>query len=554
MKRDLDTLSSRQFDVLVVGGGIHGALVAWDATLRGLSVALIERGDFGGATSQNSLKIVHGGLRYLRDGSIARIRSMARERTTWMRVAPHLVHPLDCLMPTWDKLSRSRLVMGAALVMNDLLSFDRNRGMDPQKHLNRGSIITRQELSQLLPGCDTSSSTGAAVWHDAQIYSTERLLLEFILSAEKEGARVANYVEANHFLRTENRIVGVSARDFLTGADFEIHARLVINCAGAWVEGLLEKLSIPTEYATSIAMNLIVDQVWPNVAAGLPGRPVNGRPSQILFFVPWRNKTIIGTWHLPWNKAPGEFRVGEAVIQDFIDEINSAHPSLRLSIDDIRHVAWGFLPVHKRDARRDPVKLTRDGVVVDHQSKNGVSGLISVLGVKYTTARSVAKQAVDLAVRRLPIKAGKCQTDIVPVQGGWIGNFGDFLQGALVKTPRGMDEEVIEHLVYTYGSDYRHFVKDMTGNPALRERIDPNLPVTAAEAIHAVHHEMALTLGDVIQRRTELGATGLPSYPVLQKCAELMGAELGWSLERQRQEIDCVTQAYPIKRMERLAA
>src|SRR5215207_2658441 len=145
MKRDLSELSSRQYDVLVIGGGIHGALVAWDATLRGLSVALIERGDFGGATSQNSLKIIHGGLRYLQDGNLARIRTMARERSTWMKMAPHLVHPLTCLTPTRQKISRSRLALSIALTLNDLLSFDRNRLTDLQKTLPAGSIVSQQE-------------------------------------------------------------------------------------------------------------------------------------------------------------------------------------------------------------------------------------------------------------------------------------------------------------------------------------------------------------------------------------------------------------------------
>lgn len=188
MKRELEKLSSQTFDVLVVGGGIHGALAVWDATLRGLSAALIERSDFGSATSQNSLKIIHGGLRYLQDGNPFRIRTMARERTTWMRIAPHLVHPLTCLMPTREKLSRSRLAMGVALAVNDLLSFDRNRSMDVGKHLPAGSVIPRQELSRLLPGYPLNDSTGAAVWHDAQIHNSERLLLEFLLSADREGA------------------------------------------------------------------------------------------------------------------------------------------------------------------------------------------------------------------------------------------------------------------------------------------------------------------------------------------------------------------------------
>src|SRR5689334_7870482 len=178
MKRNPQRLANQKFDVLVVGGGIHGAIAAWDAALRGLSVALIERGDFGSGTSQNSLKIIHGGLQHIQDGSLSRIRMMTRERTTWMKIAPHLVHPLTCLIPTTRKIARSRAVMGLALMANDLLSFDRNHLVDPEKNLLDGMIVSQQELSRILPGYDASTSTGGAVWYDAQIYNSERLLLE----------------------------------------------------------------------------------------------------------------------------------------------------------------------------------------------------------------------------------------------------------------------------------------------------------------------------------------------------------------------------------------
>ena len=204
MKRNLERLANQKFDVLVVGGGIHGAITAWDAALRGLSVALIERGDFGSGTSQNSLKIIHGGLRYLQNGNLSRIRMMVRERTAWMKIAPHLIHPLPCLMPTTQQMSRSRLAMGIALMANDYLSFDRNQLDDPEKDLFDGMIVSQRELSRILPGYDVSTSTGAAVWYDAQIYNSERLLLEFIISAVQIGAEAANYVEAISFLQQGN--------------------------------------------------------------------------------------------------------------------------------------------------------------------------------------------------------------------------------------------------------------------------------------------------------------------------------------------------------------
>ena len=553
MKRNLERLANQKFDVLVVGGGIHGAITAWDAALRGLSVALIERGDFGSGTSQNSLKIIHGGLRYLQDGNFSRIRMMVRERTAWMKIAPHLIHRLPCLMPTTQKMSRSRLAMGLALMANDYLSFDRNQLADPEKDLFDGMIVSQRELSRILPGYDVSTSTGAAVWYDAQIYNSERLLLEFILSAVDAGAEVANYVEAISFLQKDNRIIGVRARDFQTGQIFDIQSKLVINCAGAWMDCLLEKAAIHSEYATSVAMNVIVKQVWSEVAVGLTSQPVNGNPPQVLFIVPWRNKSMIGTCHIPWQAAPHTFKLNDAMVQEFLDQINSAHPSLKLSLEDILHVNWGFLPVSKADANKQPVRLTRDGVVIDHQKKDGMSGLISILGVKYTTARLVAEQAMDLAVRQLGTKTKKCQTHSTQVRGGKIDDFRAFLRRALARVPRVINEKSIEHLVYTYGSEYQRLVQCVMMQPDLARRIDRPLPVTVAEVEHAIHHEMALTLADVIGRRTELGSTGMPSMAVLQKCAGLIGREFQWSPERQQHEIDSVIQTYPFKQVETYA-
>lgn len=550
MKRDLEQLVNRKFDVLVVGGGIHGVITAWDAALRGISVALIERGDFGGATSQNSLKIIHGGLRYLRDGNLTRIRTMARERTIWMKIAPHLVHPLPCLIPTTQKMSRSRIVMGLALMANDILSFDRNHLADPEKDLPDGMVVSQQELSRILPGYDVSASTGAAVWYDAQIYNSERLVLEFILSAVQTGAEVANYVEAISFIQRDNQITGVRAKDIQTGQIFDIRSKLVVNCAGAWLDCLLEKAALCSGYATSVAMNVIVDQVWTNVAVGLTSQPLNERPPQLLFIVPWRDKSLIGTSHLPWRDAPHTFKLKEAMVQEFLDQINSANPPVKLSLEDVRHVNWGFLPVNRPVTSVHPVGLTRHGRVIDHQLKDGVAGLISVLGAKYTTARVAAEQAMDLAVNKLDMKAEKCQTHLTAVRGGKIDDFSAFLRRAVGRVPRVINEKCIEHLVYTYGSEYQKLVQRLMGQPELARRISLPMPVTAAEVENAVHHEMALTLEDVIQRRTELGATGLPSIVTLQKCASLIGQECHWSPERQQKEIDSVIQAYPFRQTE----
>lgn len=551
MIRNLEKLANHKFDILVIGAGIHGAITAWDAALRGLSVGLIERGDFGSGTgmSQNSLKVIHGDLRYFQEMNLSRIRAMARERTIWMKIAPHLIHPLPCVMPTTQKTSRSWLTMAAALKANDILSFDRNQLADPEKDIPDGMMMSQRELSRILPEYDVSASTGAIVWYDAQIYNSERLLLEFVLSAVDVGAEAANYVEAINFLKHQDRIVGVKAKDLRTGRIFDIQSKLVINCTGAWMDCFLQKAALRSEHAISVAMNLIVDQVWSEVAVGLTSGPVNRKSTQVLFIVPWRNKSMIGTYHIPWRDGPHMFQLNEAMIQEFLDQINSAYPPLRLSLKDVRQVTWGFLPANY-EANEQQVNLTRDGVVIDHQKKDGISGLISILGVKYTTARVVAEQAVDLAVNRLGVKTRKCQTHTTPVKGGNIDDFTAFLRRARVGVTGVINERFVEHLVYTYGSEYRNLLQYTMRQPNLAQRIAPPLPVTVAEVEHAVQHEMALTLADVIERRTELGTTEVPSMAALQKCASIIGQKLQWSFEYKQQEIDSVIRAYPFGQTE----
>jgi glycerol-3-phosphate dehydrogenase len=193
-------------------------------------------------------------------------------------------------------------------------------------------------------------------------------------------------------------------------------------------------------------------------------------------------------------------------------------------------------------------------VVIDHQKKDGVSGLISILGVKYTTARTVAEQAMDLAVYKLGTKTRKCQTHTMPVTGGKIDDFKAFLRHARVEAAGVLNERFTEHLVHTYGSEYSKLVECVLRQPDLARRVDPPSPVTVAEVEHAVQHEMALTLADVVARRTELGSTGLPSMATLQRCASLISREFQWNSEHQQQEITSLIQTYLFKPTEMIAA
>ena len=310
MKRDLNALSGATHDLLIVGGGIHGSIAAWDATLRGLRVALIERADFGGATSANSLRIVHGGLRYLQQADFARMRESIRERRAFLRIAPHLVRPLGFLVATHGLSGRSRGAMRVALGIADLVGFDRNRGLDPHRRVPAGRTISRTDCLEICPALETAAITGGAIWYDAQSIDSERLTLGFLLAAAERGMTAANYVEARELIVKNGRIQGARATDHRSGESFEIRAHTVLNAAGPWVERLVRKADADQEASPlAVGVNLVVRRPPIDLAVGFPSRttasddPVCGG-GRYLFMTPWRSSTLIGTAYRVWRGRP----------------------------------------------------------------------------------------------------------------------------------------------------------------------------------------------------------------------------------------------------------
>ena len=274
MIRNLGAIADNTYDLAVIGGGIYGACIAWEAVLRGLSVALFEKGDFCGATSANSLKIIHGGFRYLQNADIQRMRESIRERRTLMSIAPHLVHPLRVLIPNYGHSTRGREAFQAAVLLNELISADRNRLDDPQKKIPAGKTVSKQECIRMLPGLPQKDLSGGTIFYDAQVYNSERLVLAFLFSAKRRGAQVMNYTEVVNFLREGERIIGVEVEDVLSRQRSTIHARIVINAAGPWIGSVLELLGEnrpPHKFELAKAVNVITRQLFEGYAVGLPG-------------------------------------------------------------------------------------------------------------------------------------------------------------------------------------------------------------------------------------------------------------------------------------------
>ncbi len=380
MNRDLVALTVREHDVLVIGGGVSGAAIAWDAALRGLRVALVEAADFGSGTSWNSLKTIHGGLRHLQRANLAAVRASARERKALLRIAPALVRPLPFLVPTDGHGLRSRAALAIAMKASDALTADRNHGLDAAHAIPSGRILSPEDVAARVPGLSPRGISGGALWHDAQVESSERLVLAFVHSAAAEGATVANYVAVSALERdAAGRVTGASCRDSLGASNLSVRARVTINAAGPGIDGILAASGINAVRVPLLrAFNLVLRR--PIVDGVAVGGRAEGR---YLFLVPWRGRTIVGTGYEPPSAPAGGAR-------GFLAVAARAFPWAALAAEDVALVHEGLVPGSAGG-------LWSGHRVRDH-ARDGAPGLLSALGVKYTGGRALAEAAVDRAL------------------------------------------------------------------------------------------------------------------------------------------------------------
>jgi len=538
MIRDLDALTGRSFDVVVVGGGIYGLTIAYDAAQRGLSVALVERDDFGSGASFNHLRTIHGGLRYLQSLDIRRARESTHERRTTARIAPHAVRPLSFALPLYRSLMRGKMAMRAGFVLDRILSAGRNRGVPPSHRLPGGRVFSRSRAAQTFPGLRRQGLTGAAVFYDYVTTEPDRFTFSFALAAAEHGAVLANHVEASALLVDGKRVTGVSAGDTLGSRTVEVGARLVVNATGGRVDRLLKPLGIATGIPMLKAMNLVTRRDAGDEALG--GRSPSGRN---LFLVPWRDRALFGTWESDRTCDPDDTTVSESDVAAFIGDLNQAFPALDLTPPDITLVHRGVVPAV---VRGDRVSLEGHEQIRDHATQ-GVEGLVSVAGTKFTTARAVAQRVTDMVLSKLEQKPVACRTASTPLPGGSLRDIGLAIADARREYDEGLPTDTIPHLIAAYGSRYRDVMEIAAARPDWRTRLAPDSPVIGAELVLAVRKEMAPTLADAVIRRTPLGALGHPGDAALARAAAIVGTELGWTDERRRQEMAAVDAFYRVR-------
>jgi glycerol-3-phosphate dehydrogenase len=542
MQRDLRRLADTRFDVVVVGAGLYGVAAAWDAAQRGLSVAVVDRGDFGAATSFNNFKTLHGGLRSLQSANLAQMRLFIRERRALARIVPHLVRPLPFVVPTTRHPKRSRLAMRVALAISDAVARDRNAGLpDPGLHLPPSRVVSRDDALRLNPVVSPDGVTGGALWYDYQMLSTDRVTLSFLLSAVDAGAAAANYVSANGFLVEHDHVVGVMAEDRMTNSLFEIRGKVTINAAGPWAAQLLTGLPAAARGdpppRLSRAMNVVTRQIVADYACG---GMAGGR---FLFMVPWRNTSMVGTSHDPHDGDADELEVTRWDLEAFLKDARTAFPHANLSAADVRLVHRGLLPAESAGM---PVRLVKESRVVDHR-RHRLAGLISMFGVRYTTARHTAEMAVDAVFHQLGTAAPPaCRTAETPLQGGSIHRMDSFLREVSMRAVDGIPPDTLRRLATTYGTGYDRILQIVREKPSLGRRLGASCEVLGAEILYAAREEMALTLGDALIRRTEAGAAGHPGADAVERAAAILADAHGWNDARTRCEVTEVESFYQL--------
>jgi glycerol-3-phosphate dehydrogenase len=545
MRRTPSALVDREFDVLVIGGGAAGAAAAREATLRGLTVALIEREDFGAGSSAQCFKVIHGGIRYLQHADLGRLRASCRERSIFLALAPHLVAPLPFAIPTYGRGRSGRWLLQCGMWAYDALTADRNRDLaDASRRIARTRFLGREETLALFPLLDRGGLTGAAVFQDGQMYNPPRLVLAFIAAAEERGAIVANYVEAERLLRQGSRVTGVIARDRLSGDSFEIRARVTVNAGGPWAEGLLRAIERrPTDGTYSRDACFVIARQSPaGMALAVQGRTRDrdallARAARHLFLVPWRGRTLVGVWHTVVPRDPDGVGLTPSELGEWIEEINRSLPALGLEPSEVRRACFGLVPFGEA-SRQHPGALSfgKQSRITDHHEQ-GITGLVTVISVRYTVARVDAVAALNLACRQLGHRIGWCGSPTQRLPGGDIEDFPRFERTLGMHPAGALPAATRAALARNHGTRAARVLALAGSDPSLR-RCLTGTHVLAAEVLYAVREEMAQRLPDVIFRRTDLATDGHPGEQALAEVESLLSRECGWSAHRAAEEHD----------------
>ncbi len=517
----LSALATEEFDILVIGGGVNGVGVALDAVTRGLKVALVESQDYAAGTSSRSSKLIHGGLRYLEQYDFKLVREALHERELMVSTqCPHLVKPVSFLYPLTEKV-KERTYVGAGLALYDALRGFK-RALPSHKHL------TGKTIANISPSLRQDIITGAIRYFDAQVDDARHTMM-IARTAARHGAVMATNVRVDDLARSGKKVVGAVATDLKSGKQLTISAKATIMCAGVWSDELHEKFGLTPGY--SVAMSKGVHIVVPQSAIHSKDGIILKTPVSVLFLIPWGDKWIVGTTDTPYDGDRAKPLATQEDVQYILDQANRVLEP-KLKSEDILGVFAGLRPLVANNAKSATTKLSRE-----HTVDRPAPGFVSLAGGKYTTYRVMAKDAVDLAVLDLRRIVSDSVTDKLPLIGA-DGYFALKQQVLKIASEYNLSEATVQHLLDRYGSLISEILEIVAADESMAERLIPDLPYIKAEILHAASHEGALSVEDVLLRRTRISFEASDSgLSVADKVADLIGTVLNWSAADRKDSI-----------------
>lgn len=524
MNRFIENYANEAFDILVIGGGITGACVAYDAASRGLKVALVEKSDFGGATSAATSKVIHGGLRYLKTFEFGLVRESLKERRVMGNIAPNFIYPTPFMFvnPTF--------VMKIGLCLYDLLAFDKKFTWDKSKKIPNHYSLSREDVIRQAPNAKRKGLKGAWVYYDSLNIFPERLTLAFLKSAVHYGAKISNHARMEGFIMEGGRVSGIVVRDLLNNQTHTLKGKLTVNCAGPWADMVLKmagKGATQDSIRRSEGIHLIVRNLVGKQAVGTMTSTGH------FFLIPWRNYSLIGTTDKEYPGTPDDYHVTKQSIQELLDTVNKDFGNdSSIRYEDVLYTYGGLRPL--LGSGGDIHTITRKYEIYDHADE-GLLGLITAEGGKYTTSRNLAQNVLKTAEKRLGNKLRPCATHKRRLAGSEIDNMEVFIE-AIKRENSDFRETTVEYLGRNYGTEYDRVLKLARLDQTLAEVLNDDGEILA-QAVYAAREEMARTLADVVLRRTGICTLGHPGKEILNRVASAVARELSWDESRIAREI-----------------
>jgi glycerol-3-phosphate dehydrogenase len=507
------SVADRTVDLLVIGGGIVGSGIARDAALRGISVALVEQDDLASGTTSRPTRLIHGGLRYLELYDFGLVREDMREREVLLRIAKHLVFPLAFYLPLYRPSLWYRFRLRVGMFLYDLLSFDKS--LPRRKHLSRAETLEAE------PHLERDGLAGAWRFYDAQVPFVERLVVENAVDAAENGALVFTHARATSFLREGKRVAGAVVRDTVGDRDVQVRARYTVVATGPWLDATLAPLR---DGRPLLRRTKGVHLVTPGATE--QAHLLLARDGRVFFVVPWGAHSIVGTTDTDYSGDPADAAATAEDVRYLQEAACRAFPHAQF---DRIHYTWAGVRALVREEGVSESEVSRKHKLYDHERRDGVAGVVSVVGGKITAYRSIAEEATDHVMRALGQRA-RATTAEVPLPGA--------RQGLLIPVQTPVPPETRAHLATIYGSRAGDVLALVTADPSLLRPLCAHHDGIAAELVHVVTNEWAHTLGDVLLRRTMLGLEPCQGLDAIDEIAARAGALLGWDEARQRDEVE----------------